>query len=272
MEPNHPQISVRRQCDLLCLNRSSFYSPPTFGRESLENLEVMELIDKQYTDIPTYGSRRMTAWLRREGYDVNRKRVQRLMRLMGLEGLAPKPGTSRPHPEREVYPYLLRNVKVEKPNQVWSTDITYCRLTCGFMYLVAVIDWYSRYILSWELSNTLDAEFCIVALKKALEMGKPEIFNADQGCQFTSKAFLKPLKERSISISMDGRGRALDNIFVERFWRTLKYEWLYLNEYERVADLSRDLQKYLTFYNSERLHSSLGYRTPQEIYFEEEDL
>ena len=231
----------------------------------------MEHIDKQYTDVPTYGSRRMTAWLRREGYDVNRKRVQRLMRLMGLEGLAPKPGTSRPHPEREVYPYLLRNVKVDRPNQVWSTDITYCRISGGFMYLVAVIDWYSRYILSWELSNTLDADFCVVALNRALDTGQPEIFNTDQGCQFTSKAFLEPLKERSINISMDGRGRALDNVFVERFWRTLKYEWLYLNEYERVADFSRDLRKYLVFYNSERLHSSLGYRTPQEIYFEKGD-
>lgn len=269
MDPNHPLLSIRRQCGLLGLNRSSFYYAGSPATETPENLELMKLIDRQYTDVPIYGSRRMTAWLRRKGHDVNRKRIQRLMRLMGLEGIAPKPGTSKPHPEHEIYPYLLRNVKIVRPNQVWSTDITYCALRSGFMYLVAVIDWYSRYIVSWELSNTLDADFCVVALNRALERGKPEIFNTDQGCQFTSKPFLSPLKDRQISISMDGRGRALDNIFVERFWRTLKYEWLYLNDYERVPDLSRGLQKYLRFYNSERLHSSLGYRTPQEIHFED---
>ena len=228
----------------------------------------MNLIDAQYLRTPFYGSRRMAAWLCRRGYEVNRKKVRRLMRILGLEGVAPKPGTSRPSPGNEIYPYLLRDLEITHANQVWSTDITYCRMAKGFMYLIAVIDWHSRFVLSWELSNTLDTVFCIEALSRALEKARPEIFNTDQGCQFTSKAFLAPLKERNIRISMDGRGRALDNIFVERFWRSLKYEWLYLNEYESVRDLSRGLREYLRFYNTERLHSSLGYRTPEEVYFE----
>jgi len=228
----------------------------------------MNLMDAQYLRTPFYGSRRMAAWLCRQGYDVNRKRVQRLMRTMGFEGVAPKPGTSRPSPENEIYPYLLRNLEVTRSDQVWSTDITYCGMQKGFMYLVAIIDWHSRFVLSWELSNTLDTAFCIEALSRALEKAQPEIFNTDQGSQFTSKAFLAPLKERNIRISMDGRGRALDNIFVERFWRSLKYEWLYLNEYESVRDLSQGLREYFRFYNTERLHSSLGYRTPEEVYLE----
>ncbi len=250
------------------LNRSSYYYASTPCRESSENLVLMNLIDAQYLRTPFYGSRRMAAWLCRRGYEVNRKKVQRLMRILGLEGVAPKPGTSKPSSENEIYPYLLRGLEITHSNQVWSTDITYCRMAKGFMYLVAIIDWHSRFVLSWELSNTLDAAFCIEALSRALEKARPEIFNTDQGCQFTSKAFLAPLKERNIRISMDGRGRALDNIFVERFWRSLKYEWLYLNDYEHVRDFSRDLREYLRFYNTERLHSSLGYRTPEEVYFE----
>ena len=226
------------------LNRSSYYYASTPCRESSENLVLMNLIDAQYLRTPFYGSRRMAAWLCRRGYEVNRKKVQRLMRILGLEGVAPKPGTSRLSSGNEIYPYLLRGLEITHSNQVWSTDITYCRMAKGFMYLVAVIDWHSRFVLSWELSNT------------------------DQGCQFTSKAFLAPLKERNIRISMDGRGRALDNIFLERFWRSLKYEWFYLNDYEHVRDLSRDLREYLRFYNTERFHSSLGYRTPEEVYFE----
>ncbi|QVL35644.1 IS3 family transposase [Aminirod propionatiphilus] len=267
IDPEHPSISVRRQCDLLDLNRSSFYYASSSATETAENLEIMELIDGRYTCAPSYGSRRMTAWLRRQGQDVNRKRIGRLMRLMGLEGIGPKPGTSKPHPEHEIYPYLLRNAVIVRPNQVWSTDVTYLPMSGGFMYLAAVIDWHSRFVLSWELSNTLDAEFCVVALDRALRQGTPEIFNTDQGCQFTSKAFLSLLKEKEIRISMDGRGRALDNIFVERFWRTLKYEWLYLNDYERVRDLRCGLREYMDFYNGERLHSSLNYRTPREVHF-----
>ena len=250
------------------LNRSSYYRESIPGTESPENLLLMRLIDAQYLETPFYGSRRMAAWLCRQGYDVNRKRAQRLMRIIGIEGVGPKPGTSKPSPDHEVYPYLLRHVEILRPNQVWSTDITYCRMLKGFMYLVAVIDWYSRRVLSWEVSNTLDASFCIEALMKALERGQPEVFNTDQGSQFTSRAFLAPLKERNIQISMDGRGRALDNIFVERLWRSLKYEWLYFNEYESVPAFTRDLREYLEFYNTRRLHSSLGYRTPEEVYFE----
>lgn len=267
VDPGHPSISIRQQCELLGLNRSSFYYVASPATETAENLEIMRLIDRQYTRAPFYGSRRMTAWLRRKDHCVNRKRIGRLMRLMGLEGVGPKPGTSRPCPEHEIYPYLLRNASIVRPNQVWSTDITYLPMSSGFMYLAAVIDWHSRFILSWELSNTLDAEFCVVALNRALQQGAPEIFNTDQGCQFTSKAFLAPLKEREIRISMDGRGRALDNIFVERFWRTLKYEWLYLNEYEQVRELHCGLQEYMAFYNDDRLHSSLNYRTPREAHF-----
>lgn len=267
VDPACSQLSIRKQCDLLGLNRSTLYYMGSPAIETADNLDIMSLIDKQYLDTPFYGSRRITAWLRRQGYYVSRKRIQRLMRLMGIEGVAPKPGTSKPHPDHEIYPYLLRHLNIIKPNQVWSTDITYCAMNSGFMYLAAIIDWYSRFVISWELSNTLDADFCVVALNRALEQGQPKIFNTDQGSQFTSKAFLAPLKERHIKISMDGRGRALDNIFVERLWRTLKYEWLYLNDYDKVSDLSSGLKKYLNFYNNERLHSSLKYRTPQEIYF-----
>ena len=269
VDPTNSDISVRRQCELLGLNRSTLYYQAQPAEESTENLQLMELIDRQYTETPFYGSRKMTEWLRTQGHLVNRKRTQRLMRLMGIEGIAPKPGTSLRNKAHKVYPYLLRGLEINRPNQVWSTDITYCAMPQGFMYLVAIIDWYSRYVVSWELSNTLDADFCIQALEQALELTKPEIFNTDQGCQFTSQDFLTPLLDREIKVSMDGKGRALDNIFVERLWRSVKYEWLYLNEFRTVAELQRGLEKYFQFYNDERLHQSLNYQTPQAIHFAE---
>lgn len=226
----------------------------------------MRLIDEQYTKTPFYGSRRMGAWLGTHGYAVNRKRIQRLMQLMGIQGVGPKPGTSQRNKEHKVYPYLLRGYEITRPNQVWSTDITYCPMPQGFMYLTAVIDWYSRYVLSWELSNTLDASFCVSALEQALAQGEPEIFNTDQGCQFTSREFLEPLEERKIRISMDGKGRALDNIFVERLWRSVKYECLYIKDFSTVNMLGTGLTDYFQFYNNERLHQSLDYRTPSYVH------
>lgn len=267
IEPSHPEMSIQRQCELIGLNRSSWYYQATPAQESTENLNLMRLIDEQYTHAPFYGSRKITAWLNNKGHPVNRKRIQRLMRLMGIQGVAPSPGTSLRNKEHKVYPYLLRGVDIVRPNQVWSTDITYCPMPQGFMYLVAIIDWYSRYVISWELSNTLDADFCIHALNRALKQAEPEIFNTDQGCQFTSHDFLAPLQEREIRISMDGKGRALDNVFVERFWRSVKYEWLYMHEFQTVPELRAGLEEYFEFYNVERLHQSLGYKTPQAIHF-----
>jgi putative transposase len=260
-------MSLRHQCELLGLSRSGYYASLKPGVETEENENLMKLIDRQYLETPFYGSRRMTIWLQKQGYDVNRKRVMRLMRKMGLVGLAPGPNTSKPHPEHKVYPYLLRDMEVTRANQVWSTDITYIPMKRGFMYLTAVIDWYSRYVLSWELSNTMESGFCVTALEHALRHGKPEIFNTDQGSQFTSNDFTGLLLKNSIRISMDGRGRALDNIFVERLWRSLKYECVYLNDYENVSELSAGLRKWLSFYNEERPHTSLlGNVTPREMY------
>jgi len=228
----------------------------------------MRLIDEIYTRCPFYGSRRITAQLNRDqDAAFNRKRIQRLMQVMGIRGVAPGPDTSRPHPAHKVYPYLLRGLAIEAVNQVWSTDITYIPMTKGFMYLVAVIDWHSRYVLSWELSNTLDTAFCLVALEKALGLGTPGIFNTDQGAQFTSLAFTQALLDKGIKISMDGRGRALDNIFVERLWRTVKYENIYMNDYLSVPELRSGLKRYFEFYNQERLHQSLDYQTPAEVHF-----
>lgn len=230
----------------------------------------MRLIDEQYLKTPFYGSRRMTQWLRRGGHDINRKRVQRLLRTMGLEAIYPRRRTSAPGAEHRIYPYLLRNLAIERPDQVWSADITYVPLARGFMYLVAVLDWHSRYVLSWELSNTLDSGFCVAALEAALEASparrQPEIFNTDQGAQFTSQAFTGVLASTGIAISMDGRGRALDNVFIERLWRTVKYEDIYLRGYETAVDLERGLASYFEFYCHERLHMALGYRTPWEAY------
>jgi putative transposase len=227
----------------------------------------MNQIDQEYTKHPFYGTRRITAWLQKQGHKVNRKRVQRLMRVMGLEGICPKKNVSRGDKRHKIYPYLLRDLVIQQPNQVWSTDITYVKMRSGFMYLTSVMDWYSRYVLSWRLSNTLEQSFCLNALEEALEKGKPEIFNTDQGSQFTSEQYTGVLEKAKIQISMDGRGRALDNIFIERLWRSVKYEEIYLKEYESVKCLCTGLKTYFEFYNKERLHQSLGYQTPEQVHF-----
>jgi putative transposase len=266
IEPAHPQLSVTRQCELLGLPRSSCYYQPR--PVSPEQLELMRAIDELYLAYPFYGSRQMTRALRREGYEViGRKRVQRLMRLMGLEAIYQKPNLSRPNLAHKIYPYLLRHLAVTRPNQVWATDITYVPIEGGFIYLCAVIDWFSRRVLAWELSNTLDASFCVRAVERAIAMhGVPEIFNTDQGCQFTSVEFTQPLLDRGVKLSMDGKGRALDNVFVERLWRTVKYEHLRLHSYLSVLDVHAHLEVYFDFYNHRRPHSSLGDRTPDEAY------
>jgi putative transposase len=258
-------VSIRRQCELIGLNRSSLYYQP--AGESEENLLLMRLIDRQYTKAPFYGWPRMTAHLRRAGYEVNPKRVRRLMALMGLQAIHPKRKTSVPAPGYKRYPYLLRGFQIVRPCQVWSSDITYVPLRGGFMYLVAIIDWFSRYVLAWQLSNTLDGLFCRVALRQALEQGLPTIFNSDQGAQFTAEEFTSILEAASIQVSMDSRGRALDNVFVERLWRTVKYEHIYLMDYAYVPDLEAGLHSYFQFYNHERPHQSLGYRTPAEVHY-----
>ena len=257
-------MSVRRQCELLGLSRSSLYYEP--AREPAEDLRLMRLIDEQYTACPFYGSRRMTAWLIERGEEVNRKRVQRLMRAMGLEAIYPKARLSAAGKGHKVYPYLLRGVKIGRPDQVWSTDITYVPLPGGFMYLAAVIDWYSRYVITWRLSNTLDGSFCLEMLEESLGSGKPEVFNTDQGVQFTAEAFTGRLERAGVAVSMDGRGRALDNVFVERLWRSVKYEDIYIRGYETVPELTLGLGRYFAFYNDERLHQSLDYRTPAAVY------
>jgi putative transposase len=264
VDVGHAELSVRRQCELLGLNRSSLYYAPAAA--SADNLRLMRLLDEQYTVCPCYGSRRMTAWLVRQGEAVNRKRVQRLLRIMGLEAIYPKPRLSVPGRGHRVYPYLLRDVRIERPDQVWSTDITYVPLDSGFMYLAAIIDWYSRYVLAWRLSNTLDGSFCVEMLDEALSRGRPEVFNTDQGVQFTAEAFTGRLLSADVAVSMDGRGRCLDNVFVERLWRTVKYEYIYLHGHERVPELEQGLGGYFGFYNHERLHQALEYRTPAEVY------
>lgn len=265
IEAEHEQLSLRRQCELLGLNRSTLYYEP--ASESEFNLKLMRLLDEQYLKTPFYGYPKMTAWLRRQGYEVNRKRIYRLMRQMGIEAIYPKPRTSSQQPGHKIYPYLLRHLKITQVNQVWSADITYLPMPTGFMYLVAVMDWFSRYVLAWQLSNTLDAAFCLEALAQALQRGKPAIFNTDQGSQFTADAFTGCLTDAHIRISMDGRGRALDNIFIERLWRSLKYEDIYLKEYNTVAQLQSGLDDYFRFYNEHRLHQSLNYATPAEFHY-----
>ncbi len=264
IEPTHQRISVRRQCQLLGVNRSHLYYAPR--TETVENLRLLRLLDEQYTRCPFYGVRRMTAWLDQQGHEVNAKRVRRLLRKMGLMAVYPKPSLSQSGAGAQVYPYLLRGVEIARVNQVWSTDITYIRLLSGFIYLVAIMDWYSRYVLAWEVSNTLESSFCVAALDRALQQGEPEVFNSDQGAQFTSLVFTARLKERDIQISMDGRGRALDNIFVERLWRSVKYEEVYLKDYRHAPDAIRGLGAYFEFYNRERLHQSLDYKTPEAVY------
>jgi putative transposase len=264
IEPDHPALSVRRQCELLGLSRSSLYYGP--GVEAPEDLRLMRRIDEQYTARPYHGSRRMMIWLNEQGEGVNRKRVQRLMRIMGLEAIYPKPRLSLAGKGHRIYPYLLRGVKIVRPDQVWSTDITYVPMASGFMYLAAVIDWYSRYVIGWGLSNTLDGSFCLEMLEDALRGGKPEVFNTDQGVQFTAAAFTGRLESAGVAVSMDGRGRALDNVFVERLWRSVKYEDIYIQGYDTAPGLHRGLARYFAFYNDERPHQSLGYRAPAAVY------
>jgi len=264
LEPKHEIFSQRKQCELLGVNRSSLYYQPK--GESRENLSLMRLLDEQYTATPFYGVLKMVAYLRSLGHPVNPKRVRRLLRMMGLEAVYQKPNTSVANPDHKVYPYLLRGLQIVRRDQVWSTDITYIRLSSGFVYLMAVIDWYSRYVLGWALSTTLDADFCIDAVELLLKQGKCEIFNTDQGSQFTTPRFTVPILDRGIKISMDGRGRALDNIFVERLWRTVKYEYIYLQEIQTVDEVRKGLKRYFEFYNHQRFHQSLNYKTPVQVY------
>jgi len=264
VDPASP-LSVRRQCELLLISRSGLYyeAAPT----SAEELGLMRRIDELHLKCPFYGSRKISQTLRGERQDVNRKRVQRLMRLMGLEAMAPQPGTSKPHPEHRVYPYLLRGLDICRPDQVWAADITYVPMEDGFLYLVAIMDWHSRLVLSWRLSNTMDTSFCIDALEEALSrFGTPEIFNTDQGAQFTAEAFTRPLRDRKVAVSMDGKGRCLDNVFVERLWRSLKYEEVYLHAYENGSAARAGIARYFDFYNHERPHQALGYQTPEVFY------
>ena len=264
IDPKDPELSIRQQCGLLSLNRSSPYYRS--AGESEENLALMRLLDEQYTRTPCYGVLKMEAYLRHLGYVVNTKRVRRLLRTMGLEAVYQKPNTSKPNPEHKVYPYLLRGLVIDRCDQVWSTDITYIRLSGGFVYLMAVIDWYSRYVLGWALSTTLDADFCIEAVGNRVELKQCEIFNSDQGAQFTTPRFTQPLLDKGIKVSMDGRGRALDNIFVERLWRTVKYEHVYLQDIQTVQEAWLGLKDFFNFYNHERFHQSLDYQTPAEVY------
>jgi putative transposase len=264
IEPSHGRLSVSRQCELAGLARSTYYHAG--AGETAENLALMRQIDEVYLEHPTFGSRMMTQWLKRAGQNVNRKRIQRLMRRMGLEAIYPRPRTSVPGTGHRIYPYLLRHRVVARPDEVWCADITYVPLSRGFMYLVAIMDWHSRYVLAWRLCNTMEAEFCIEALQEALGRGRPEIFNTDQGAQFTSRAFTGVLEQAGIQVSMDGRGRALDNVFVERLWRTVKYEHVYVRGYETAPELAAGLAWFFDFYDHSRLHSALDYRTPWEVY------
>ena len=265
-----PKLSIVRQCELLRLPRSSYYRPRLPCFESAENLDIMRRIDEEFLRHPFYGSRKIRDYLNREGFHVNRKRVQRLMRLMGLESVAPKPNTSKRRKEHKVYPYLLRNLSITAPDQVWCSDITYIRMPHGFVYLTAIMDWASRYVLSWEISVTMNDDFCVNALKSALRRHQaPEIFNTDQGSQYTGAAFTGTLKEKGIKISMDGKGRCMDNIFIERLWRSVKYEKIFLEEFDTVPKLLAGLKEYFEFYNFERPHQSFSGKTPAEIYWGE---
>jgi putative transposase len=257
-------LSITRQCRLLGISRSSLYYQPKGTSD--EDLKVMKLIDRQYLATPFYGSRKISAWLGSQGHHVNRKRVRRLMRLMGIRAIYRRPRTSKPAPGNKIYPYLLRDVKITRPDQVWASDITYIPMAKGFMYLMAVIDVYSRYVLSWKLSNTMDVQFCTEVLEEALSRGKPEIFNTDQGSQFTSAAFTGLLAQNGIKISMDGKGSYNDNLFIERLWRTVKYEEVYLKAYNNGKEARISLGKFFNFYNNERLHQALDYQTPAEMY------
>jgi len=265
IEPKNQQISIVKQCDLLGISRSGYYYSPR--PESLENLAIMRLMDEQYLKTPFYGARRMQAYINYQGYSVNIKRIRRLLRLMGLEAIYPKPNINKPQHGHKIYPYLLNGLSINNINQVWSSDITYIPMKSGFLYLVAIIDWYSRYVLSWKISNSLDSTFCVDALDEALALGCPEIFNTDQGTQFTSESHTSRLNANQIKISMDSKGRAIDNVFIERLWRSLKYEYVYLNAPETGQELYHGLYDYFNFYNNERPHQSLGYQVPSAVHY-----
>ena len=264
IDPGYALIPIGRQCELLALARSSYYYQSE--KDDSYNLELMNRIDEQFTKTPFYGVPRMTARLNLQGYAVNQKRVRRLMRKMGLEAIYPRPKFSQSCPDHKKYPYLLKGLVIDRPDQVWFSDITYIRMVHGFVYLMAVMDWFSRYVLAWQISITLETGFCLRGLEQALGISKPEIFNTDQGVQFTSSEFTGRLEQAEIRISMDGRGRVFDNIFVERLWRTVKYEEVYLNHYQTIPEVRGGLAKYFLFYNQERIHESLDYRTPYELY------
>ena len=266
IDPAHPELSIVRQCELVSISRSGFYYQP--AGETPLNLELMRLIDRQFLETPWYGSRQMARHLRRAGYSVGRKRIRRLMAKMGLEPIYQRPRTTVPHPEHQIYPYLLRELVIQRPNQVWCADITYIPMQRGFLYLVAVMDWVTRKVLSWRVSNTMDADFCMEALEEALErFARPEIFNTDQGSQFTSPRFTGVLREAGVRISMDGRGRWMDNVFIERLWRSLKYECIYLHVFETGSALRAGLREWIGYYNARRPHSTLAGRTPDEAYW-----
>jgi putative transposase len=265
VEPAHQRLPISAQCRLLSISRSSYYYAP--ASETEETLSLMRVIDAAFLDMPWYGSRQMVRHLRRAGHNAGRRRVRRLMAKMGLSPIYQRPRTSDPHPQHRIYPYLLRNLEIDRPNQVWCADVTYIPMRRGFLYLVAVMDWATRKVLAWRLSNTMDAGFCVAALEEALaRFGKPEIFNTDQGSQFTSFAFTKVLREAEVRISMDGRGRWMDNVFIERLWRSLKYECVYLNAFETGSELRAGLGHWISYYNSQRPHSALAGRTPAEAY------
>ena len=265
IEPAHQRLSIAAQCRLLSISRSSYYYAPV--PETEETLALMRVIDAAFLDCPWYGSRQMVRHLRRNGHDVGRRRVRRLMAKMGLAPIYQRPRTSDPHPQHRVYPYLLRNLTIERSNHVWCADITYIPMRRGFLYLVAIMDWATRKVLAWRLSNTMDADFCVAALEEALaRFGRPEIFNTDQGSQFTSLAFTSVLRDAEVRISMDGRGRWMDNVFIERLWRSLKYECVYLHAFETGSELRDGLGRWITYYNTQRPHSSLAGQTPAEAY------
>jgi putative transposase len=265
IESGHPNLSIRRQCDLLGVNRSSHYRNPI--PETPLNLLLMRLLDEKYMEAPFYGRPKYTEWLKRNGYHVNHKRVGRLLSVMGIRGMVPGPKTTKRNRSHQTYPYLLKNLDINRPNHVWAADITWIPTSTGYLYLVAIIDWYSRYVLSWSLSNSMHTDFCLEALEEALRMGRPEIFNTDQGVQFTDQEFTGVLKANEIGISMDSKGRYQDNIIIERLWRSVKYEEVYLKNYETGQEAYDNLEWYLNFYNTERTHMSLGHKTPSEVYF-----
>ena len=266
IESDHPRLSIKRQCELVSISRSSHYYTPQ--GESPLNLQLMRLIDEQYLLTPWYGARQMARHLRRQGYGVRRKRISRLMKLMGLSAIYRKPRTSTPHPAHKIYPYLLRGLRIDRPDHAWCADITYIPMQQGFQYLVAIMDWATRTVLSWRLSNTLDSDFCVEALEEALaQYGRPEIFNTDQGCQFTSDDFTEVLKGAGVRISMDGKGRWVDNVFIERLWRSLKYECVYLRAFQDGTQARQQIGAWIRYYNEQRPHSSLADdRTPMEVY------